>query len=401
MTRSFAVRSLLFAVAVFLTVAPLRAQNYTVAETKAFEKSKSLYNKGKYDKAIETLNKVLYAHVHDEQLWQHRVLYEKTRYDVAFQKDIQYIIKKAQKPGGATIDVKKLASLKYRDEMLFACYGATLYAPKQDLASLMLHENYIEPSVDTLVGEQAKKYLEKGNEAQADKNNSEAIRQFEKAYREDTTYYTAAANMAYAYYQDDKFEKAVEWFRIASRLQPEMLEPKFYIVEIYMDRKQWQNAYDACLDAMIQYPFTGYFTRMERICENLNKTFKPHWMERDYFPAMLSIPNQEQAKEQPWSFYTGAKDKIAGYCNEDGIVNKSNTLTESKYLEVYSWEYMLKKSDDNSKEFGFARRCEEQGYLDCFAMFSMYHITFSEQYQHFRDNNRDRLKAYIETQLVR
>lgn len=401
MIRSVAVRSLLFVIAVFLIGAPLRAQTFTVAETKAFEKSKSLFQKGKYDKAITTLNKVLFAHVHDEELWQHRVLFEKTRYDVEFEKDIQYIVKQASKPGGASIDVSKLKSLTYRDEMLFACYGATLYAPHQDLASLMLHENYIEPTVDTLISDEVKAVHEKGLQAQNDKDNAEAIRQFEKAYRMDSTYYTAAVNLAYAYYQDEKFDKAIQWFTTATRLQPEMLEPWFYLVEIHMDQKNWQKAYDACLDAMIQYPFTGYFTRMERICENLNKTFKIHWMERTYFPAVVTIQNQEQATEQPWSFYTGAKDKIIGYCNDEGVVKKSNTLSESKYLEVYSWEYMLKKSDEDQGEMGFARRMQEQGFLDGFSLFSMYHITFAGQYTHFRDHNRARLKEYIETQLVR
>jgi tetratricopeptide (TPR) repeat protein len=401
MLHSFSAKGLVIAFAVFLSAASLTAQTYTVAETKAFEKSKSLYEKKKYDKAIETLNKVLFAHVHDEQLWQHRVLYEKTRYDAAFEQDLMYIVKKANKPGGGTIDVNKLTSLKYRDEMLFACYGATLYAPHQDLASLMLHENYNEPSVDTLVSEQAKEYLNKAHTAAGSGDNAEAIRYYEKAFREDSTYYTAASDLAYAYYKDEKFDKAIEWFRRAARLQPEMLEPHFYLVEIYMDQKDWDNAYTACIDAMIQYPFTGYFTRMEKICEKKNKTFSLHWMERDYFPAVVTIQNQEQATTQPWSFYTSAKDKLASYCNDEGVVTKSNTFTESKYLEVYSWEYMLKKSDDDTKEMGFGRRMQEQGYLDCFAMFSMYHITFNQQYNHFRDNNRERLKTYIETQLIK
>lgn len=401
MLNSFSVKAFVIAFATLLFLSPLSAQSYTVAETKAFEKSKSLYDKKKYDKAIETLNKVLFAHVHDEQLWQYRVLYEKTRYDQAWEKDLEYIIKKASNPNGATIQLDKLESLKYRDEMLFACYGATLYAPHQDLASLLLHENYNEPSVDTLVGDQAKEYLNKGIDAQNRNDNAEAIRYFEKAFREDTTYFTAASDLAYAYYKDEKFEKAIEWFTRASRLQPEMLEPRFYIIEIYMDQKDWQKAYTACLDAMIEYPFTGYFTRMETICGKLDKTFSLHWMERDYFPAVVSIQNQEQATSQPWSFYTGAKDKLAAYCDEQGIVKKSNSVTDSKYLEVYSWEYMLKKSDDDTKEIGFARRMQEQGYLDCFSMFSMYHITFSEQYHHFRDSNRSRLRTYIETVLIK
>lgn len=402
MLNSFSVKGLVIAFAVFLAVAPLQAQNYTVAETKAFEKSKSLFEKKKYDKAIETLNKVLFAHVHDEQLWQHRVLFERARYEDAYANDLAFIVKKANKnSGSAEIDLGDLKSLKYYDEMLYACYGATLYAPHQDLASLLLHENYNEPTVDTLVGEQAKEYYSKGQQAQSTGDYAEAIRYFEKAFREDTTYYGAASDLAYVYYKDDKTGKAIEWFTRAAKLQPEMLEPHFYLVEIYTNQKDWEHAYTACLNAMIQYPFTGYMTRMETICEKLNKTFTLHWMDRDYFPAVVTIQNQEQATSQPWSFYTGAKDRLSSYCDDNGVIKKSNTVTDSKYLEVYSWEYMLKKSDDDTKEIGFARRMQEQGYLDCFALFSMYHITFNQQYIHFRDNNRDRLKTYIETVLIK
>lgn len=401
MLKTAHVKGLFIALIAFLMVTPLFAQNYTVEETKSIEKSRKLHEKGKYDKAIATINKVLFAHVHDPELWKYRVLYEKSRYDAQWEKDLNAILKEINKKGTATIDPEKMKSFQYRDEMLFACYGATLYAPDQDLAGLLLHEAYVEPSVDTAVSDQAKEYLNKGFEAQNEKSYSEAVRQFEKAYKEDTTYYNAASNIAYTYYLDKQYDKAIVWFRKAIRMQPDMFEPHFYLLEIYMTQEDWQNAYDACIDGMIQYPFTGYFTKMETICEKLNKTFKLHWMERDYFPNMMNVKNQEQATEQPWSFYTGAKERIADYCNEDGVIKKSNTLTESKYLEVYSWEYMLKKSDTDEKEIGFARKMQEQGYLDCYAMLSMFHITFWEQYVHFRENNRERLRTYITTQLVR
>lgn len=385
----------------FLVATPLSAQNYTVAETKAVEKSKQLHTKGKYDKAISTLNKVLFAHVHDAELWQYRVLYEKSRYDAEWDKDYAAIIKQINKSGTATVDPAKMKSFQYRDEMLYACYGATLYAPRQDLAGLLLHEAYVEPSVDTAVSDEAKAFLNKGYQAQADKSNPEAIRQFEKAYKEDTTYYTAASNIAYVYYLEENYDKAIDWCKKSIRMQPEMFEPRYYLLDIYMKQKDWSKAYDACIEGIIQYPFTGYFTKLEEICEKQNKTFKLHWMERTYYPNMMSVSNQEQATQQPWSFYTGAKERIAEVCNEEGIIKRSTTLTEQKYLEVYSWEYMLKKSDADEKEIGFARTMQEQGYLDCYSMISMFHITFWEQYVHFRENNRERMRTYIETQLVR
>ena len=394
-------RGIFIALIFFLAATPLLSQNYTVAETKAFEKSKQLHEKGKYDKAISTLNKVLFAHVHDAELWQYRVLYEKSRYDAEWDKDYATIIKQINKSGTATIDPEKMKSFAYRDEMLYACYGATLYAPNQDLAGLLLHEAYVEPSVDTAVSDDAKAFVTKGYQAQAEKSYPEASRQFEKAYKLDTTYYTAASNAGYAYYLNEDYDKAIVWFSKAIRMQPEMFEPRYYLLDIYMKQKDWQKAYDACVEGIIQYPFTGYFTKLEEICGKLDKTFKLHWMERDYFPNIMNIKDQQQATEQPWSFYTGAKERIAEVCDENGMIKRSTTLTEQKYLEVYSWEYMLKKSDSDEKEIGFARKMQEQGYLDCYAMISMFHITFWEQYADFRDKNRERMRTYINTQLVR
>ena len=64
---------------------------------------------------------------------------------------------------------------------------------------------------------------------------------------------------------------------------------------------------------------------------------------------------------------------------------------------------MLKKSDTDEKEFGFARKMQDAGYLDCFAMVSMFHISFWDQYKAFRDadGNRARIKTYIETYLIK
>lgn len=394
-------KGLFIALIAFLMITPVIAQNYTAAETKSIEKSKKLYNKGKYDKAIATIEKVQNAHIHDGDLWALRVQYEYQRYQVQYLEDILSILKKVGKKGTVEIDMSKLKSTAYQVEMISSCYLATLYSPQQDLASSILHDELIQPSVDTAIGDDAKDYKARGDEEYTNANYTAAIRQYEKAIGEDSNYYYATYKMAFAYYKDEKYEKAAKWFTRSIKLQPEMLNPRFYLVEAYINDKNWDMAYTACIDGMIQYPFSGYISQMEKICDKKDKTFKLHWMERDYSPNMLNVANQSSIQDEPWSFYRSAKDKIADYCNDEGVIKKSQTVTEQKYLESYSWEYMLKKSDTEDKEFGFARKQQEQGNLDCFAMFSMFHIAFWDQYVHFRDNNREHLKTYIETQLVK
>lgn len=403
MTQNTLLKGALTALVAFLMTASAFAQNYTAAETKSIEKSKALYNKGKYDKAVSTITKVQMSHIYDEELWQFRILYENTRYTTQLSKDISAIIKKAGKNGTVNVDFDKLKSTQYRSELLVACYMATNYADHQVLASSVLHDMIIEPSVDTAISDEAREYRSKGDDEYANKNYSAAIRQYQKALDENANYYGATFDIAYSYYKDEKFDKAAQWFQKAIDLQPEMLNPRYYLIESLKEDKKWDEVYTACIEAMIQYPFVDYFTTLETACDKKMKTFKRHWMSRDYFPNMMSVASQSAPDKEPWTFYRNAKDKIYDYCNDDGVITKSQTLTESKYLEVYSWEYMLKKSDTDEKEFGFARKMQDAGYLDCFAMVSMFHISFWDQYKAFRDadGNRARIKTYIETYLIK
>jgi tetratricopeptide (TPR) repeat protein len=389
-----------FAVLVALVLSLPAFAQYTSAEAKSIQKSKDLYNKGKYDKAITTIKKVQNAHLYDDDLWQLRCIYEYDRYETQFLKDLIALLNKAAK-GNANINTDKMKSSEYYSELLVACYSATLVCGRQEMASLILHEKILEPSVDTAISEDASEQYSKGNEDYNNQNYSSAIRSYEKALKIDSMYYRATNKIAMSYYKDEKYEKAIPYFRKAIRIEPKMLDPRQNLVNSHMKLKQWQEAYNACVDGIIQYPDVRYFIKLEEIAEKLGKTFNRHWMSRDYLPNIVTSATQGPITEEPWSYYRDAKDKISDYCNDDGIIKKSQSLTEMKHLESYSWEFMLKKSDTDNKEFGFARRMQEAGYLDCFAMVSMYHISFNKQYQDFAKNNGDRIRAYFDTHLMK
>lgn len=399
MTKNATLKGVIAVLVTLVLSIPAFAQ-YTSSEAKSIQKSKDLYNKGKYDKAISTVKKVQNAHLYDNDLWQLRCIYEYDRYETQLLKDIIAILNKAAK-GATTFDTEKMKSTTYYSEMIVACYSATLLCEKQEMASLILHEKYLEPSVDTAISDDASEQYNKGNEAYNEQNYSTAIRAYEKALKIDSTYYRATNKIAMSYYKDEKYEKAIPFFRKAIRIEPRMLDPRQYLVSSHMKLKQWQEAYNACVDGIIQYPDVRYFTKLEEIAEKLGKTFNRHWMSRDYMPNVVTSASQTPITDEPWSYYRQAKDKISDYCNDDGVIKKSQSLTEMKYLETYSWEFMLKKSDTENKEFGFARKMQEAGYLDCFVMVSMYHITFSEQYDDFSKKNADRIRTYIDTYLVK
>lgn len=399
MNKTISFKFLYLLILAFTISFPAMAQ-YSAAETKSIEKSKAYYIKYKYDKAISTLKKVQLKHFYDNDLWELRCIYEYDRYQDQFYKDIAAILKKAAK-GSTSFDFSKLKSSEYRSEMITTTYMATLLCEKQETASWILHEHFIEPSVDTAISEAAKDEFDKGSTDYTNSNYSAAIRAYEKALKVDSNYYTATYKIAMCYYKDEKYEKAIPYFQKAIRIEPEMLDPRQNLVNCQMELKNWQDAYATCVEGIITYPDVRYFTKMEVICDKLGKTFNRHWMVRDYMPNMITSTSQSSIEETPWSFYRSAKDKIGDMCNDDGVVKKKTDFTEQKYLESYSWEYMLSKTDTEDKEFGFARKMKTEGFLDCYAMVSMYHISFSTQYTDFSKNNKDRIRTYINTYLVK
>jgi tetratricopeptide (TPR) repeat protein len=386
-------------VALFLLALPAFAQ-YTSSEIKKVEKSKALYNKGKYSKAISAIKPVIDAHPFEDDLWKLRVIYEADRYNDQLNKDVMAIIKKAGKGGSGTINFNKLKSTEYSTEMLSACYLATLFCSKQEYASLLLRNKLIDVNPDTAISDDAKEEYNKGEEEFRAEKYTSAIKHYQKAVDLDGKYYKARLYIGDSYYNNEEYEKALPWFKEAIERQPKLLEPRKYLTDSYMKLKRWDEAYKACIEAITVHPDIGMFVRMEEICEKLGKTFNRHWMIRTSFPNIAGN-DQSAISSEPWKYYREAKEKIERYCDEDGVITKSQTLTEQKYMETYCWEYMLKKSDDNDGEMGFAHKMMDEGYLDCFVFVSMYHITISEQAEHFSENNAGKIKKYFDTYLVK
>jgi tetratricopeptide (TPR) repeat protein len=393
-------KRLLIMLAAFLFIVPVQAQNYTAAEQKLIEKAKSYHDDGKYDKSISTLTKVQNAHFYDNALWELRCGYEYDRYESQLIADFITIFKKAAK-GNSNFDYSKLKSTGYRNQMIGACSMATLICPKQETASWVLHEQFIEPSVDTAISEAAKEQYNSASDDFTNGNYTAARNAYEKALKMDSSYYDATEKIAMCYYKDEKYEKAIPFFKKAIQLEPLMLDPHHDLIDSYVNLKRWQEAYNECVEGIIVYPDVRYFTKMEAICEKLGKTFNRHWMKRDYIPTMINSTSQPPIQEEPWSYYRDAKNKVSEYCDEDGVIKKKIEFTDQKYLETYSWEFMLKKTTTEDSEFGFARDVQKDGYLDCFVMVSMYHIAFADQYKDFSKHNAARIRTYINTYLVK
>src|ERR1700751_4239023 len=118
---------------------------WTAAEQKAVTKSVELYKKGKYDKAITTIEKVQNAHLFDATLWSNRVIYEHDRYSTEYNRLVA--VAQKQYSAGKTIKINGDKLNGYRLSMIIACMEATMYSEKQELASNILRSYLVDPKV--------------------------------------------------------------------------------------------------------------------------------------------------------------------------------------------------------------------------------------------------------------
>ncbi len=367
------------------------------ADSKAVTKALKLFNKGKHDKGIASMEKVQSNNLQNDELWGYRVQMEYKRYLGQLEKDLATAGKKYSSTREQNNFLANAKSSTYEIQMLAACSRATLYCEKQEMASIlirifMVDNNSEKPDKD------AKEEYNKGEEKFVAGDYSGAIRYYKKAVDIDSTYYKATLYLGDAYFRNEDFDKALIWYKKACDMRPNLLEPRKYLTDAYMGQKKWTEAYIACVDGISVYPDVGMFIKLEEICDKQGKTFNRHWLSRMNYPNTAAA-TQTPIEAAPWSYYRKAKSEIQFYCNQDGIITEATEKTKSKFMEVYSWEYML--DNGSGSELSFARKMKDEGFLDCFVFISMYHISFHTQFEKWSEDNRARVKTYIDTYLVK
>jgi len=368
------------------------------AEDKQVNKALKLFNKGKHDKGIATLDKVQKNNLQNEDLWRYRVQMEYSRYIVQLNKDLETAEKKY---GGSKREqnnfLDKSKSSGYEIEMLAAASRATLHCEKQELASIIIRIFMVDETNDR-PDKEAKEEYAKGEEKFKAEDYTGAIRHYKKAVEIDSTYYKATLYLGDAYFHNEDFDKAITWYQKACDMRPNLLEPRKYLTDGYIKQKKWSEAYAACIDGIAVYPDVGMFIKLEDICDKQGKSFDRHWVSRLFYPNTLNFV-QDPIETSPWSHYRKAKSEIQYFCNQRGIITDKNDKTEAKYMEVYSWEYMLENGE--GAELSFARKMKEAGFLDCYVFISMYHISIQPQFEKWNPENKERIRTYVDTYLVK
>jgi tetratricopeptide (TPR) repeat protein len=261
----------------------------------------------------------------------------------------------------------------------------------------------VDEDVDKEVDQDAKDEFAKGEKYFQEEDFENAVKYYYKALKVDSNYYKATLYVGDAFYRDKEYEKALVWYGKAVKMHPEMLEGHKYLTDVYMKLKRWQEAYDACVDGIATFPDVGMFYKLQKIADEMDKKFDRKWFPRYYMPISdmetdaTMIAGDEN--NEYWNEYRKAFNEVRSNASKKGVLD--NVEGNNKYIEIYSWDKMLTRLKSVPSDLSDAKTMQQQGFLDCYVMVSMYHVNFREQYKDFSKNNRDRIKEYIRTYLVK
>jgi tetratricopeptide (TPR) repeat protein len=288
----------------------------------------------------------------------------------------------------------------YKPHIINTCRMACNYSPKAYSACMMLRRYLADKETDKNVKEEAQKEYARGEKEFAKNNYNTAALFYKKAIELDSTYYKAKLYLGDVYYFTRSYNLAIEEFNNAIAAEPDLLEPRKYLFDALEKTGEEKRAYQVGLDALCVYPDLSMFVKLENTSYELGAkvTFirdsrgvmpnilKPYTTHKDDFTI-------SPAKNTPWKYYTEALANVKSFCDDDGLI-KDNSITKEKYLEVYSWQYMLGKA--SATEFETARQMQEKGFLDCYVFINCFHNDFYQQYKHFVANNREHINKYFD-----
>jgi tetratricopeptide (TPR) repeat protein len=275
-------------------------------------------------------------------------------------------------------------------------------------SSTILRQKKIDPETDTAVSKKALKYYNSAEGEFGKKNYEEAAKLYKRAIEEQPDFFKASLYMGDCFYFTGNYVNAAEAFRASVKTFPNLLEPRKYLIDTYGKQKLYDKCVEECIDAMFVYPDLSISEKMRDALYFLDKKLDFTWTPRAVMPNKIVDTTQSSLNEYkpekpktvnaPWTFYQKALDSMKPNCNTKGVITTPNKLSDAGYLEVYSWEEMLKNSTDPSLEQ--ARKMQKDGFLDCYVLVTCFHYDFYDQYHDFVTKRKDKVMQYYKKYIV-
>lgn len=274
---------------------------------------------------------------------------------------------------------------------------ALIHSNEAYMSSVYTRIYMVDANIDTSVSPSAWEYFNQAEIEFQKKDFHDAAVLYQKAIDEYPQFYKASLYLGDSYYFMEYYSQAIEKFNNAIRKFPKELEPRKYLVDALMKTEAYDRALDEALKAVAVYPDLIMLAKIRNMAPATGKNFQVNWTPRPVLPNKINGSEEGEAvPEGPWKYYVEAKKRIQKDCNRFGVIKQSQ-LTDEQYLEVFSWEEMLRNSDDPI--LSEARKMQKAGFLDCYVLVSCFHYDFYEQFLDFTTKNPGRVEEYLKAQL--
>ncbi|MBO6517466.1 MAG: tetratricopeptide repeat protein [Bacteroidia bacterium] len=386
----------------------------TKKEQKGIEKSIKMYEKKKYEKAINLIEPVVRTYPYSGQLWRNLIEYSYQDYLANGRLVMPGFTVTFEPSGDEEADaeseglIQQLNALMsmsgQKRQLRFAIREATRYASDEYLGQgdLILRSTFIDTRypVDTNITTKAKEYYMEAEASFGSRDYNKAADLYNKALGEDPSFYKAALYRGDSYYLLKEYERAAPIFKEAADRFPDLLEPQKYYVDALMNMGEWEKAKDATVEGILRYPGIGMFSRLSSCADNLEKDFDRKWVPREcevnrmedrskYFNA-----SPDTVYPEYWNYYKEALEEVKKFSNKEGVLEK-NSVTDYFTIEAYAWDYMLEKADDGIEALEVARQMKEKGQLEPYVLISLFHYDLYDQYKFYVTQKKDEATAYI------
>jgi tetratricopeptide (TPR) repeat protein len=384
---------------------------------KKMAKVQATIEKGEYDKAEEQLVKLLKENPDYGDGWNLLVRLQYALYERDKKLDNALTGKIEVKENGKTIqddsltaEINKLLasvvpSKKAYEKYCYTLRKATLLCKEANHCAILLRNMYVDKEIDTNISRKALKYYNEAEEEFTAKNYNKAAVLYQRAVEQQPDFYKARLYLGDCYYFTGNYSLAIEAFKEASAKYPMLLEPRKFLVDAYGKSKLYEYGTEEAIKTFAVYPDPSMCVKLDDVLYMNGQRLSIAPLIRGVFPNTYTEMNEivlyndpdSLVAQGPWVYYQQAAAKIKPYCNSKGIIIKDNTLTQSKYAEVYCWEEMLKNSNDEMlKE---ARRMQQANNLDCYVLVTSFHQDIYPQYRHFADKNADKIYKYFKANI--
>lgn len=366
------------------------------------KKSVKLFEKEKYREAIEKLEPIVLSHHQESKLWDLLIHYYETRYIKMPDLDFRIEVNGGDAAENELLkDIMSKALNAPETEYYDVMKRATASCPDLFLTSVKLRKLYVDPlyPVDVDIEKEAIEVYNKAEDAFMSQDYETAIELYQKAMELDHDFYSAHLYWGDSYYAQKKFEMASPIFKELADKNPDLHEPQKYYSDALAGSGKYVEAYDACIKSLMVYPDANMFMKLGSICESIGKEFDRHWMPRIFLPNMMG-QDQDEIDHPDWQYYREAKELIAPFCDDYGVVVKDNDLTKSSYMETFCWEYMLEKAAKGD-EFTTARSMQEKGLLDFYVLICLAHVDLYRQMKHLNTTRKHEVVDFFQTELVK